>query len=1297
MALRMVIGRAGSGKTAFCLSEMGERLAGEPDGKPLLYLVPEQATFQAEQSLLALPGIRGYMRAQVFSFRRLAWRAMQELGGTAGVPVSDLGKAMLLERLLHRHEGQLRVFRQPPGKLGVAQELNALFKELQHNLIGADTLSEAARRLFAEGIDLLPEQDSETGPGAAELAPSAAAGDFEEPREGSDRLTDKLRELSLLYGEYRQALSGGFLDSEAFLDRLSEGVGRLSWLKEAEIWVDGFFGFTPQERRVLTRLALHARQVTVTLPLDRPYRAGEEPDELGLFHSPAKAMAQLLQQADEAGVEVREPVLLPLGGGPLPRFRKSPLLAYLEESFENRAAARRIVYPENGSDSSIEFAAAVNRRAEVEGCAREMLRLARDEGRRYREMAVRVRRLGDYSDLVAQVFPAYGIPFFLDERRPVLQHPLMEFIRSAQEIVTRDWPYEAVFRCIKTDFLLDSTEETPAAATPAPLEGEGQLAFFAEDEAAAAAEGRTAVSLDREGMDLLENYVLARGITGSRWKDDRYWEFYAPVALDEEENIAPREATEEEKARHARIRASRDRVVGLFADFERRMGNAATVRDRAAALYGLLAECGIPRKLQETADADLLEGRPEQAQEQVQLWDKVMELLDEMVELMGDEEIDAELFARLMDTGLSGLCLGLVPPALDQVLVGSMDRTRTNQKSFVFVLGANEGVLPAKPEEDGVWSDAERLRLAAAGLELPGGARRRLLDEQLLLYAVLAAPSERLWISYPLADDEGKALLPSEIVRQLGAVFPLARARERLLQVSPPPEAPSEELLPYLAHPDRALTDLGLFLHEGVEGRPVPPMWQEVYRYLAASGSREQLALVEQSLSFAIGRERLAPATAEALYGEVLRASVSRMERFVACPFSHFAAHGLKLAERKQFRLEAPDIGQLFHAALSQVVRELSAESADWPELPDERVKQKAHETVDRIIPRLQGEILLSNNRYRYIARKLKEIVARASAVVAAHARGGGFYPVALELGFGPGETLPPLVFPLPNGGRMEIAGRIDRVDRADGEKGMYLRVIDYKSSARTLDLTELYSGLSLQMLTYLDVVVSHSERWLGRKAIPAGVLYFHVHNPLLSVAGKLSPEEADAELRRRFKMKGLLLADKESLGLMDAALQAETGTSDIVPVAIKKDGTFRKGASVADENQWTLLQKHVRGTVQAIGSRITSGVARVEPYRLGKKSACDFCPYLAVCHMDTALPGGDFRTLPAYGGDAVWTAIERSAGGQSTVPQAGGEDKGDTNARREDRREGEGAERGRLDKPDKSDKPAAEPKGEGE
>lgn len=1330
MGLQFVIGRAGSGKSAHCLREIGDRLRAEPKGNELLLVVPEQATFQAEQALAGQPGLAGFIRAQVFSFRRLAWRAMQELGHTAAVPISDLGKTMLLAQLLHKHEPELQVFRETEGKLGVAQSLNQLFSDLRRSGLTPGGLRASQAAVLTAGA------------------------------EGTDVLSDKLTDIALLYQAYEHELSERFLDADSFLDRLASGIAHLPCLREAEVWVDGFYGFSPQEREVLAQLAVYCKQVTVTLTLDRPFGAGERPDEYHLFHSTGKAMARLTSRAAELGAELDEPLLL--GDSGLPRYADSPMLAHLERSYELRSTARRAVYP--GKDTgSIVLAGGVHRRAEVEGCAREILHLVRDDKRRFRDVAVRVRNMGDYGELISQVFADYGIPHFLDQRRPVKHHPLIEFIRSALEVVERDWPYEAVFRLVKTGLLLSEEDEqretvlawgaggekTVQAAEPAM-----DVNSLAMKEVAAgldlplssrrqAEDGAPLIT--RRSMDLLENYVLARGIHGYRWKDDKTWAFHKPLPLEddaafaastqgdagsaadaEEERKRTREqlarlaapdvdvhaganvvtaadvdasavtsagaaadvdanpgrtaatnaaanatsgsganadsdphpplsaegqtdesrGTPEELAQHREITAARDRLVGILSGFEQALKRADTVLAKTEALYRLLADSGIAERLERQANAALAAGRPEEAREMGQIWDYVIDLFDQLTELMGGELMDNERYAGLLDAGLEGMCLGLVPPALDQVLVGSMDRTRTTQKLYSFVLGANEGVLPARPEEDGLLSDAERLRLEYAGVELPGGTRRKLLDEQLLIYSTLCSPSHYLWVSYALADDEGKALLPSEIVRQLGQMFPGVKLRERLLQVSPPVSAAAEEAADYLSHSERAITDLGVQLKGWQSGESLSPIWWDVYNWFAARPEwASRLKQLDRSLHYRIAKDRIMPATARLLYGDTLRASVSRMERFAACPFSHFSSHGLRLAERKLFRLAAPDIGQLYHAALSQVIREILADgSEDWADLKTERMAERAGSVVERLIPRLQSEILLSSNRYRYIARKLKDIVTRASAVIADHARGNGFYPVELELAFGPGETLPPLSFQLEDGSWMEIAGRIDRVDRADGETGMFLRVIDYKSSPHSLELTDLYNGLSLQMLTYLDVVVTHSRRWLGQQATPAGVLYFHVHNPLLAVANGLDAATAEAELARSFRMKGLLLADKEAIGLMDSKLKEEAGGSAIIPIGIKKDGDFRKGSPVASREQWDLMRGHVRHTIRSIGSGIMAGKAEIEPYRHGQKEACAFCPYKSVCQIDPALPGGEFRSFPTLTGEGIWQAMNETA-----------------------------------------------------
>ncbi|MNO67965.1 ATP-dependent helicase/deoxyribonuclease subunit B [compost metagenome] len=300
---------------------------------------------------------------------------------------------------------------------------------------------------------------------------------------------------------------------------------------------------------------------------------------------------------------------------------------------------------------------------------------------------------------------------------------------------------------------------------------------------------------------------------------------------------------------------------------------------------------------------------------------------------------------------------------------------------------------------------------------------------------------------------------------------------------------------------------------------------------------------------------------------------------------------------------------------------------------------QEAGVAVDKLAPKLQGEILLSSHRYGYISRKLKNIVGRASVILGEQSRRGSFEPVGLELDFGPGRLLPSLTFELPNGCVMEIVGRIDRVDMAQGENGLLLRVIDYKSSQTDLKLHEVYYGLSLQMLTYLDVLISSAEKWLGQPALPAGTLYFHVHNPLLQSSNGMTLEQAQLEMLKRFKMKGLLLADRDVIAKMDG--QLERGYSDILPVAVKADGGFYSSASVATAEQWGTLLSSVRHVITGIGTRITDGDVDIAPYRLGTETACTHCAFRSVCRFDETLDGSSYHVLSKPGKDKVWELLQ--------------------------------------------------------
>ncbi|TVX94307.1 helicase-exonuclease AddAB subunit AddB [Paenibacillus agilis] len=1171
MALTFIIGRSGSGKTTHILDQIREQVIQQPEGPPIILLVPEQGTFQLEHELVKTEGLHGLLRAQVLSFRRLAYRVMQETGGTALTPINEEGKKMLLYRIMQQKKSNLSLFSGTAEQFGFIEKLNSLFDEMKRYRIQSSDVEEQLSWLTGGS--------------------------------GHPLLAAKLRDITEVMREFEIELSQHYLDGEDVLMRLAESVPQSSYVRDAQIWIDGFHGFTPQELSVLAALMLQSKDVRIALTLDRPYEQGQTPHELNLFHPTATTYIQLREIADTLQVPIGD--LVQLDGraiGSLLRFKESPLLSHLEKHYERRTAWQDSTVTQK-EQQAVTVHAAVNRRVEVEAAVRDMLSRVRNGEARWRDMAVVVRNIGDYSALIDTVFTDFDIPYFKDQKSGVLHHPFVEMTRAALDIWIGFWKPDAVFRFIKTDFVL-------------PEDG----------------------SITRLDMDRFENYVLAAGIEGRRWVSKRPWPKVPSLSLDADNS------SEEETGAPALIEQCRQLIAVPLMALERGLSRASDVRDMCEALYRFWMDLGVPHRLERMSAEAMLNGDVQRSREHRQIWDAVLSILDQLVEMAGNETITLELFAGMLETGFESVKLALVPPALDQVLIASMDRTRTGQIKHAYLLGANDGIIPARPIEDGVLTENERDVLLDTGMQLAPGVRRQLLDERFLIYNALTAASHTLWVSYALADEEGKSLLPSEVIRQIRQLFPHV---EEQLELAEPNEFMDDlEQLRYVAHPEMALRHLISQLREWRRGVAISPVWWDVYHWLRAQPSwQHRLRTLTGSLLYRNQVQPLDKNTSRKLYGSKLRTSVSRMERFVACPFSHFASHGLKLRQRQLYRLEAPDIGQLFHAALSQFANDLKSNQRSWAALTADESRAEADRIVDLLSPRLQGEILMSTNRYKHISRKLKQIVAKAADIIGQHAKRGEFEPLALEIDFGPDKPLPPLQFTLDNGCTMEIIGRIDRVDCADSEQGILLRVIDYKSSSTDLKLHEVYYGLSLQMLTYLDVLLTHAEEWIGQTALPAGALYFHVHNPLLAATNGMAPDLANEQLMKKFKMKGLVLADREVVAKMDAPL--EKGYSDILPVAVKQDGSFYSNASVATTEQWDVLRDNVRNVIQRIGTHITDGEVQIEPYRMGPSKACDYCDYKPVCQFDELLEGNQYRMLPRMSKDDVWMQLQ--GGGESS------------------------------------------------
>jgi ATP-dependent helicase/nuclease subunit B len=1164
MSLQFILGRSGSGKSHSVFQEIREKLAEDPMGSPIIYLVPDQMTFQSEYKLASTPGLNGMIRAQVYSFSRLAWRVLGETGGMTRMHITSTGVRMMLRRIIESKKEELKIFKKASEQSGFYELLELMTTELKRYCVSSEDLSWNAETLLSLG----------------------------QKENNKKVLKDKLSDLSIISGALEKALAGKYLDSEDYLKLLQEKIPYSDTIKDCEIYIDGFHSFTPQELEAAAGLMAHAKKVTIALTSEESYRTDTDPHELDLFYMTKKTAQVLTQKAKEQNVEIEEPIVL----SHTPKFT-SPAIGHIEKQYDARPA---ISY---SNPEGIHLAAGVNLRSEVEGAARKIIELVRDEGYRYRDIAVTVRNAGSYQPLIETVFSDYGIPVFLDQKKSMLHHPLIELIRSSLDVVLKNWRYEAVFRAVKTDMLYPFDEM------------------------------RKTTSEIRRCMDELENYVLALGIQGSRWTDSKPWKYKRFRGFEADDFGKTSRDDEKEQL----INDLRDMIVSPMKRLSRDLSKSITVADFCTSLYKYLEDLSVPMKLERLRLHAESEGKLRAAREHGQVWNAVLGLLDEMVELTGSEKLSKETWMQMLETGLESMKFALVPPSLDQVLAGTLERSRFTDVKVNFLLGVNDGIIPLKPKDDGLLSEDEREALERNGVVLAPSARRKLLDEQFMIYMALTNGSDRLFVSYALADEEGKTLQPSMVIQRMRDLFP--DLKEHLYQNEPG----VEEDLSFVQHPVKSVSYLSAQLREWKKGYPISPVWWDVYNWIITDDKYDQYAKKAISSLFYFNREApLSPSVSKDLYGESILTSISRMELFQSCPFSQFMSYGLKLRERQMYKLEAPDIGQLFHAALKQMNDALQQRRVQWSDLSKGDCYRMAGDIVDLLAPQLQHEILLSSNRHLYIKKKLKEVVGKASHILSEHAKASGFTPAGLELAFGTGGTLPPLVYKLPNGTTMEVVGRIDRVDTAASSKGLLMRVIDYKSSSTGLNLAELYHGIALQMLTYLDVAVEHSGKWLGQESIPAGVLYFHVHNPLLNQKKLLTAEEIEKEVLKKFKMKGLVLAEEEAVQLMDSTMDKR---SNIIPVALTNNGFHKSHSSVASASNFETMRHHARKMAVSSGTGITDGVIDISPYEMKKKVPCTFCSYKPVCQFDQTLEENQYRQLKLEKDEIILEKMQEEGG----------------------------------------------------
>lgn len=1144
MGLRFILGRAGTGKSGRAMDEIKEKSLKDPQGAPIFYIVPDQMTFEQEYKLFSDSDFPGSIRTQVVSFSRLAWRVLQETGGGTKQFISSIGIQMMLRKIIEEKQTDWKVFHKAVEKHGFLQQLERMITEFKRYQVTLEVL-------YGQLLDLKSYVHKEPGEQA---------------------LANKLDDLHYIYQHLVTALEGNYMDGEDQLQLLADKIGETDFLANAEIYFDGFHQFTPQELQVVEALLLHCREVTVVLTTEN--KPANATSELDLFYQTGETYQTILQMAKAQAVPIIETIELEPANG---RFRDRAYFAHLEKYFDVRPA------PVFDGPVPIQLAEAVHPRAEVEGVAQEMLRLIREEGYRYRDMAIFIRQTEVYQDLIATIFHDYGIPVFVDEKQTMLHHPLIEFIRSMLDVIEGNWRYDAVFRVLKTGLIPITDEEAP---------------------------------LTMDAIDELENYVLEYGIRSrEKWFSKEDWIYQRFRGFQDAAQ------TDIEKEKQQQINRYRKQVVQALQPFDIQFREVETIRERCELIYLFLVDIGVPEKLEQMRESHDERGEIEKGREQEQVWTAVLQLIDEMVEMVGNEALDIPTFRTILNAGFESLEFSHVPPTIDHVIVGTVDHSRISGIKCSFLLGVNEGVWPLKPSADSVINEREREMLETNGLRLADTSKRQLLDDWFYMYTVFTSAKDRLWISYPFSNEEGKSLMPSQLIKRMEDLF--AACCNHLLLQEPEESADAER---FITTPTKTRGALTAQLTRGKTGYPVKDIWWHVFNWYVEHHAKYSTSYhILQSLYYENKPVDLQEGTVQELFPKKVKSSVSRLESYYRCSYQHFARYSLRLEERPSYKLDAPDIGQLFHEALKMITEWIQQENHDFKQVSEQEAEQYAARAIGKLAPVLQHQVLHSSSRYRYIQQKLEQVIARATFVLGEQARKSNFSPIGLELGFGTKGTLDPVILPLDNGYELMLRGQIDRVDRAEFGGRLYLRIIDYKSSAKDLELVEVYYGLALQMLTYLDVVLSQSEKWLGIQASPAGVLYFHVHNPLINKNEQLSETALEKEIFKSYKMQGLLLAEEEIVRMMDTDL--ESGYSQVVPAAIKRDGGFYN-SKIAAEGTFAGLRSHMHTLMMQAGLDITSGGVHLNPFQYKGNNACTYCPFRSVCQFDPTLDTNNYHRL---------------------------------------------------------------------
>ena len=974
-------------------------------------------------------------------------------------------------------------------------------------------------------------------------------------------LQDKLADINVLYNGFLEYIRTRFITTEEKMDKLAEAIYKSELVRGSIVVLDGFTGFTPVQNKVIEALLNCADQVLVTVTIAEGDTSGEN----DLFALSRKTVASLKKLAERTKTAVLPEIVLKGAG----RLSSNSELLHLEKNLFRYPYG---VY--KGEVSGINVYACNNPKEELRNACIIIKHMIATKKWAYRDIAVVTGNLSMYEPYAHELFARFDIPGFVDSTRHLEMNPFTEYIRSALGIVASGYHYEDVMHFMRCGIIDCSVDE----------------------------------------IDRFDNYIRALGIGGASKYNNKFVRY--PEYMKKYENGA-RTITTESLHELEAIDHTREMLHELLSPIDGLGSGSCDAGNISLKIYEFIENSNLYDKTMAYCHIFEEKGDYAKAAEYRQIYPEIIKLLERIQSLLGGEELTLSEYIKIFEAGLSEIKVGVLPAGVDQLILGDIERTRLDEVKMLILLGVNDGVIPASGDSGGIISDFDREYLVEKDIELAPTPRQKIYIQRLYLYMVMTKPTDRLVLSYSKMGADGKSMKPSYMIAQLGKMFGGLKA------ISVNMDVPSREgISRNVVNIKDAKSVLAAMLNAYEAGQ----MSEEdigILGSLYMAVKEKDSAGYERLKDAALYRQKesiLSSSIVNAVYGAVMENSVSKLEQYSRCAYAHFLRYGLTLKEQEEFSFGNMDMGNLYHNCLEAYGRILGERGLKWHEIGSIEAKALIDDIVTKESAVYGENVLNKDARTEYTIRRLKRILLRTVNTIAYQTKVSALAPTKYEVSFRREKDINNVRVGLSDKEKMIIRGIIDRVDTYEEDDCVYVKIVDYKSSNRKINLVQLYHGVQLQLAVYMKQIVDETARHTDKKVRPAGMFYYHVADPYIE-GGYTDEAEINRRIAADLKQQGLMPADERIIELNDSEFEKE---SDVINLKSGR-GAFTAGSAAITEEDFDTVLEFADKKIGDIGSQMRLGDITPRPY---DAAACECCAFKGACGFDIRLAGCEYKQV---------------------------------------------------------------------